>query len=72
MRAEQPALQERDGPVAAPQCVPGAPLRLGLHDHIVGPLAEALAVVAGKPIRHHVRAVARAQAGLPPQRASIQ
>ena len=44
MRAEQPALQERDRPAAALQGALLTPLHLGLHDHVVRPLAEALAV----------------------------
>jgi hypothetical protein len=54
VRSEQPAPQGRDRPVAALQRVPLAPLRLGLHVHVVRPLVEALAVIAGEAVRHDV------------------
>jgi hypothetical protein len=49
MGAEQPALQERDRPVAALYRVVLAPLGLGLDDCLVRSLAQAVVVVAGVP-----------------------
>ena len=52
VRAEQPALQQRDRPVAGLNGVVVAPLRLGLYDRVVRPLVQALLVVAGVAVRH--------------------
>ena len=54
VRADQPALQQRDRPVAALDGVVLAPLLLGLDFPIVRPLLQALVVVAGMPVRHDV------------------
>src|SRR5262249_33523903 len=50
VRAEQPALQERDRQVAGLRGVVLPPLRLGLHDHVMRPRAEAALVVARNPV----------------------
>ena len=55
VRAEQPALQERNRPVAGLQGVVVPPLRLGLHDHVMRPRAEAALVVARKPVGDDMR-----------------
>ena len=55
MRAEHPALEQRDRPVAALQGIGRAPLGLGLHFAVVGPLAQALLVVAGEPVGDDLR-----------------
>src|SRR5215470_820855 len=52
MGAEQPALQERDRPVAALYRVVLAPLGLGLDHCLVRSLAQAVVVVAGVPVGH--------------------
>jgi hypothetical protein len=70
MRADEPALQQRDRPVAALNRIVLAPLCLGLDDSIVAPLADALGVIAGVPVRDDVRggrnlAVGEALHGVP-------
>jgi len=47
VRAQRPALQERDRSVATLDGVALAALGLGLHFRVVRPLAQALAVAAG-------------------------
>ena len=54
VRPEEPALQERDRPVAALDRIALAPLDLGLHGHLVRPFAQALVAVAGVSVGHDV------------------
>jgi hypothetical protein len=54
VRAEKPAFQQRDCPVAGLQGIVLAPLRLGLQDHVVEPLVEAARVVTRRPVRDDV------------------
>ena len=50
VRADQPALQQRDRPVAGLHGVGLALLGFGLHNRLVRALAEARLVVAGMPV----------------------
>ena len=52
MRADEPALQQRDRPVASLNGVILAPFGLGLYVSLVPARTEALLVVAGVPVRH--------------------
>jgi hypothetical protein len=55
MRAQKPALQEQDCPVADLQRIALAPLRLRLDDPLAGRSPSAVAVVAARPIGHDPR-----------------
>ena len=70
VRAEQPAFEQRDRPVAALHGVVLAPLGLGLHDGVVRPLLQTLLIVAGVSVCHDVRVggdlARREQLGLEP------